>query len=167
MTGSGSGVRFGVDVGEVRVGLAMSDPDGVLAMPVATLARDPSDAATDLARLQAHVAAQPTAYLVVGLPRTLAGHEGTAARRARAYAALVAARVDPVPVRLVDERLTTVGSHRLLRDSGVPGGEHRGVVDQAAAVLILQSALDAERATGRQPGELVRGGRKPRAKGRR
>jgi putative Holliday junction resolvase len=68
---------------------------------------------------------------------------------------------------LVDERLTSVASHRLLHDSGRAERTHRAVVDQVAAVLILKSALEAERATGSQPGELVStGGRKPRTKGR-
>lgn len=160
------GVRFGIDVGEVRVGLAVSDPEGRLATPVATLARDRAETATDLEQLADRVGAQETAYVVVGLPLTLAGEHGPAARLARAYAARVAARVHPVPVRLVDERLTTVGSHRLLRESGVPGARHRRVVDQAAAVLILQSALDAERASGQAPGELVHPRRKPRTKER-
>ncbi len=163
----GAGVRFGIDVGEVRVGLAMSDPDGVLATPVATVARDGTGSEADIAEIADHVGAQATAYVVVGLPLTLAGSEGEAARLARTYAARVAARVSPVRVRLVDERLTTVDSHRILRDSAVPGPERRDVVDQAAAVLILQSALDAERATGRAPGELVHGRRKPRTKERR
>jgi putative Holliday junction resolvase len=79
----------------------------------------------------------------------------------------LAARVAPVPVRLVDERLTTVDAHRSLRDSGVDGRRQRAVVDQVAAVLILQVALDTERGSGRPPGELVRtDGRKPRTKDR-
>ena len=78
----------------------------------------------------------------------------------------VAARIAPVSVRLVDERLTTVDAHRALRGSGVEGRRHRAVVDQAAAVLILQAALDTERSTGRPPGEPATAGRrKPRTKG--
>ena len=103
--------------------------------------------------------------VVVGLPRSLSGGEGPAAAAARAYAAVVAARVAPVWVRLVDERLTSVDAHRTLRDSGVAGRRQRAVVDQAAAVLILQTALDTERSTGAPPGERVRPGRrKPRTK---
>jgi putative Holliday junction resolvase len=75
--------------------------------------------------------------------------------------------VSPVPVRLYDERLTTVDAHRSLRDSGVAGRRQRSKVDQAAAVLILQAALDIERASGKLPGELVRlDRRKPRTKDR-
>ena len=172
-----TGVRVGVDVGSVRVGLASSDPSGLLATPVRTVARGQSDAvvpgseidvATDIAEVAAFVADAEAIEVVVGLPRTLAGGEGPAAAEARQYARRLAVRVAPVPVRLVDERLTTVDAHRSLRESGVDGRRQRSVVDQAAAVLILQAALDAERSSGRPPGELVRpDGRKPRTKDRR
>jgi putative Holliday junction resolvase len=168
-----TGVRVGVDVGSVRVGLAASDPSGLLATPVRTVARDrseegSSESAADIAEVAAYVAEASALEVVVGLPRTLAGDEGPAAAEARQYARRLAARVAPVPVRLVDERLTTVDAHRSLRESGVAGRRQRAVVDQAAAVLILQAALDAERSSGRPPGELVRpDGRKPRTKDRR
>jgi putative holliday junction resolvase len=163
------GRRVGVDVGSVRVGVASSDPSALLATPVRTVARDPDDeAATDIRELAALVAELEAVEVVVGLPRTLVGAEGAAAQAARTYAGRLAARIAPVPVRLVDERLTTVDAHRNLRASGVEGRKHRSVVDQAAAVLILQAALDAERSSGRPPGELVSaGGRKPRTKDRR
>jgi putative Holliday junction resolvase len=169
-------VRVGVDVGSVRVGVAASDPSGLLATPVRTVARareGADDAGTgagspDLEEVAAIVAERGAIEVVVGLPRTLAGDEGAAAHTARTYAGRLAARVAPVPVRLVDERLTTVDAHRSLRDSGVDGRRQRAVVDQAAAVLILQVALDTERGSGRPPGELVRtDGRKPRTKDRR
>lgn len=166
-----TGVRVGVDVGSVRVGLAASDPSGLLATPVRTVARDVGDRAdvpADIAEVSAFVVESSALEVVVGLPRTLAGDEGPAAAQARQYAQRLAVRVAPVPVRLVDERLTTVDAHRSLRDSGVAGRRQRAVVDQAAAVLILQAALDAERSSGRPPGELVRpDGRKPRTKDRR
>ncbi len=162
-----SGVRIGVDVGSVRVGVAASDPSGLLATPVRTLARDTSATAADLAELGRLVAEVEALEVVVGLPRTLAGEEGPAAVEARQYARRLAVLVAPVAVRLVDERLTTVDAHRSLRESGVDGRRQRAVVDQAAAVLILQAALDAERSSGRPPGELVRpDGRKPRTKDR-
>lgn len=162
-----SGVRIGVDVGSVRVGVAASDPSGLLATPVRTLARDTSATAADLAELGRLVAEVEALEMVVGLPRTLAGEEGPAAVEARQYARRLAVLVAPVAVRLVDERLTTVDAHRSLRESGVDGRRQRAVVDQAAAVLILQAALDAERSSGRPPGELVRpDGRKPRTKDR-
>jgi putative Holliday junction resolvase len=146
----------------------VSDPDALLATPVRTVARDEAESERDLAEVVAIVAEHEATLVVVGLPRTLAGAEGPAAAAARTYAGRLAGRVAPVPVRLVDERLTTVDAHRSLRESGVDGRSQRAVVDQAAAVLILQSALDAERGSGRPPGELVRtDGRKPRTKDRR
>jgi putative holliday junction resolvase len=161
------GVRVGVDVGSVRVGVALCDPSGILATPLRTVRRDPSDPGTDLAEVASITVEHEAVEAVVGLPRTLAGAEGPAAAEARTYAGRLAVRIAPVPVRLVDERLTTVDAHRTLRESGVDGRRHRAVVDQAAAVLILQAALDAERSSGRPPGELVRAdGRKPRTKDR-
>jgi len=159
-----AGVRLGVDVGSVRVGLAASDPGGILATPIETIERDPGSG-TDHGVIAAEVLERHVLEVVVGLPRSLSGGEGPAARASRLYATALAARVWPTPVRLVDERLTTIDAHRLLRDSGVAGRDQRAVVDQAAAVLILQSALDAERASGLPPGELVpgRAGRKPRS----
>ena len=138
-----SGRRLGVDVGSVRVGLAMSDPDGVLATPLVTLDRD-EKAGTDLDRLAALVDEHEVVEVVVGLPRTLAGRDGPAAAAAAAYADEVRSRVD-VPVVLADERLTTVSAQRSLRERGVKGRKQRRVIDQVAAVGILQSFLDARR----------------------
>ena len=148
------GVRLGVDVGSVRVGVARSDPSGFLATPVETLQRDTSGG-RDLARIVELVREWDVLEIVVGLPRGLSGQEGAAAEAARRYAVDIARRVRPVPVRVVDERLSTVTAHRSLRDAGVKGRRHRPVVDQVAAVVILQSALDAERASGREPGPRV------------
>jgi putative Holliday junction resolvase len=146
------GVRIGVDVGSVRVGVASSDPAGVLATPVATLRRD-TRTGRDLDELRDIVAGREAVEVLVGLPRTLAGRDGAAAVKAREYAAAVAGRVAPVPVRLVDERFSTVEATRGLRAAGVKGRSMRGVIDAAAAVILLQAALDTERATGVPPGE--------------
>jgi putative Holliday junction resolvase len=160
-----AGVRIGVDVGSARVGVAASDPSGTFASPVETLRRD-LEGGQDLAALARLVAEREAVEVVVGLPRLLSGAEGEAARLAREYAAGLARLIAPTPVRLVDERLTTVAAHKRLRDSGVPGRGQRAVVDQAAAVLILQSALDTETASGKPPGELVSSTGKPRKKER-
>ncbi len=154
------GARLGVDVGEVRVGLATSDPDGLIATPVATLPRDPSGTA-DLDSIVEQARERSALEVVVGLPTSLNGTEGLAAQRARQYAAALSGVLGDITVRLWDERLTTVDAHRMLAASGVPGRQQRQSVDQAAAVLILQAALDAERSTGKPGGEVV-GGRKPR-----
>lgn len=142
--GSGRGRRLGVDVGAVRIGVAMSDPDGVLATPLRTVPRDPGDGGTDLNAIAALASEHEIVQIVVGLPRTLAGREGQAAGAAREFAAALATVVD-VPVVLSDERLTTVVATRQLRESGRRGRRQRAVVDQAAAVGILQGWLDATR----------------------
>jgi putative holliday junction resolvase len=103
------------------------------------------------------VAEREAVEVVVGLPRSLSGADGSAAKTARAYAAELAMRVAPVEVRLVDERLTTVEASRGLRRAGVAARDAKGVIDAAAAVVILQHALDMERSTGLRPGEPVAG----------
>lgn len=152
------GVRLGVDVGAVRVGLAASDPHGILATPVETLRRDTA-AGSDLDRIVREVVEREAIDVYVGLPRSLSGAEGRAAGVAREYAGQLLGRLRAsgvaVPVRLVDERLSTVAAHRSLRDAGMAGRKQRAVVDQAAAVVLLQAALDAERAAGGAVGEQV------------
>lgn len=131
--------------------MARSDPTGFLATPVETVRRGRGD----LGRIAAIVAEHEAVEVVLGLPRSLSGREGPAAVKTREFAARLARSVAPVPVRLVDERLTTVSAEAMLRDRGRKGTARRAVVDQAAAVLILQHALDTERATGTAPGEIV------------
>jgi putative Holliday junction resolvase len=154
------GVRLGVDVGAVRVGLARTDPSALVVTPVETLARDRAGG-RDVERIAQLVEESDALEVIVGLPRTLRGVEGSAAAAARQYATAIAQRVAPVGVRLVDERLSTISAHRTLREAGLRGRRHRPVVDQVAAVVILQSALDAERASGRPPGALVAPGPAP------
>ncbi|WP_435771066.1 Holliday junction resolvase RuvX [Nocardioides sp. SYSU DS0651] len=144
------GVRLGVDPGDARIGVARSDPSAVLATPVETVRRGKGD----LRRIHQIAAAEEAVEVVVGLPRSLSGGEGPAAAKTREFARRLARRVAPVPVRLVDERLTTVTAEAMLRDQR-KGAKRRAVVDQVAAVVILQQALDVERTTGRPPGELV------------
>jgi putative holliday junction resolvase len=136
------GVRLGVDVGTVRLGVAISDPRGVLATPVKTVARK-GTGGTDLDELAALVEEHEVVEVVVGLPRTLRGADGPAATAAREFADRLAAQIAPVPVVLVDERLTTVAADRILADRGIRGPGRRKVVDQVAAMAILQSRLDA------------------------
>jgi putative holliday junction resolvase len=147
------GVRLGVDPGDARIGIARSDPTGFLATPVETVRRGKDD----LRRIARLAAEHEAVEVVVGLPRSLSGGEGPAAVKTRAWAAALAAVVAPLQVRLVDERLTTLSAEAMLRDRGVKGRERRAVVDQAAAVVILQQALDTERATGTPPGEVIAG----------
>ena len=148
------GTRLGIDPGDARIGVARSDPSGFLATPVETVRRGKGDLAR-LRRIVAELAEETTVLeVVVGLPRSLGGGEGPAAAKVRDFAAQLAERV-PVPVRLVDERLSTVSAEAMLRDQGRKGSKRRAVVDQAAAVVILQHALDTERASGNPPGEIL------------
>lgn len=148
-----AGTRIGVDVGTVRIGVARSDPSGLLATPVETLRRTASD--DGVSAIAGLVAEHETIEVVVGLPRSLSGARGRAAEDVLAYATKLAQVVRPIPVRLVDERLTTVTAHQALHRSGRKGRSQRSVVDQVAAVLILQNALDTERSTGGPAGELI------------
>ena len=143
-------MRVGVDVGSVRVGVSTCDPAGILATPVQTLHRGRGD----LTALVELVAEREAVEVVVGLPTSLSGRPGPAAATAQAYAEQLAGRV-PVPVRMVDERFSTSAAQRGLHASGVDTRKGRRVLDQAAAVIILQSALDAERSTGSAPGRLI------------
>ena len=145
------GVRIGIDVGSVRIGVARTDPAAILAVPVETVSRGEGD----LARIAALVSEHGAVEVVVGLPLSMSGKPGPAAALAREFAVLLAPVVAPVPVRLVDERLSTVSATRDLRAAGRSSRTSRAVVDQAAAVVIVQYAVDRERATGRAPGTLV------------
>ncbi len=147
------GARLGVDVGSVRVGVARSDPDGLLATPLQTVPRDAANGA-DL-RIVAELTREMAAVeVVVGLPLSMDGTERAAAGTARAWATAFAAQID-IPVRLVDERLSTVDAQRSLRAAGRTTRGSRSVIDQQAAVVILQGALDAERRLGHAPGEVL------------
>ncbi|WP_102141076.1 Holliday junction resolvase RuvX [Mycobacterium hubeiense] len=147
----GRGRRLGIDVGSVRIGVATSDPDGILATPVETVRRDRSGG--HLRRLASLVDELAVVEVVVGLPRTLADRTGPSARDAIDLADALARRVAPVPVRLADERLTTVTAQRSLREAGVRAKSQRTMIDQVAAVGILQGWLDQRRAVMAAPGE--------------
>ncbi|MFT4231734.1 MAG: Holliday junction resolvase RuvX [Leucobacter sp.] len=151
-----SGVRIGVDVGRARVGVARSDPHGMLATPVETVPRDHGGDA-DLARI-AEIAAECEAVeAIVGLPLNLRGERTLSTEDAEAFAERLASRLGGagVAVRLVDERLSTVSAQGQLRQAGKKTKQSRSIIDQAAAVVILQHALDLERARGGAPGREV------------
>ncbi|WNM33962.1 Holliday junction resolvase RuvX [Streptomyces sp. Li-HN-5-11] len=147
------GRRLAIDVGDARIGVASCDPDGILATPVETVPGRDIPAAHR--RLRLLVEEYEPIEVVVGLPRSLKGGEGPAAVKVRAFAQELAKGIKPVPVRLVDERMTTVTASQGLRDSGVKAKKGRSVIDQAAAVIILQQALESERVSGKAPGEGV------------
>lgn len=152
------GTKLGVDVGTVRVGLAVCDPDGILASPLKTVSRD-AKKNSDIRVLVKHVMELQAVQVFVGLPRTMKGEERGSAQMAAEYAGLLAdallqAGLD-VPVSLVDERLTTVTAHRNLHEAGMSSKDHRKVVDQVAAAGILQHAIDMQKARGTDVGRRV------------
>jgi putative Holliday junction resolvase len=141
--GQRSGRVLGVDVGTVRVGLALSDPTGTLASPLETLRRAKNGA--DLDRLAALVVEHEVTEVVVGEPVHLSGASGASAQDAGNYAQELADRIPDVPVILIDERLSTVTAASHLREGGIDSRKQREVIDQAAAVVILQQFLDSRR----------------------
>ena len=143
------GVRLGIDVGTVRVGVAKCDPMGLLASPLATLSRESA-----LEELRTLVSEVEPIEIVVGLPLALSGRETASTEDAQTFAAQLAATMG-VPVRLVDERLSTVSASSLMRQGGKSAKKQRSSIDQAAAVIILQHLLDAERAQGSAPGTEI------------
>jgi putative Holliday junction resolvase len=143
------GVRLGIDVGKARVGIARSDPGGLLATPVETSPREHATARVlELAREFGAV------ELVVGLPLSLSGVETPSTQDARDFANELLVN-GSVPVRLVDERLSTVSAQGVLSSQGHSAKKQRAIVDQAAAVIILQHLLDSVQAQGRATGELL------------
>ncbi|MCW2719764.1 MAG: putative pre6S rRNA nuclease [Pseudonocardiales bacterium] len=139
----GRGRRLGIDVGSVRVGVALSDPDGIIATPLVTVPRD-VEHGSDVRTIAHLVAEHDVVQVVLGLPRTLANREGPAAEAARVFGEALTGAL-AVPVVYSDERLTTVVATQQLRSRGVKGRRQRAVVDQAAAVAILQGWLDSRR----------------------
>ncbi len=148
-----TGVRIGVDVGAVRIGVARSDPAGSLAVPVEVVARG----AGDLDRITALVGEYEALEVIVGLPLSMSGREGPAAVKVRAFVDALVVALAGTPVRLVDERLSTVAATRGMRAGGTSVAKGRQRVDAAAAAVIVQTALDRERATGAPAGDIVTG----------
>ena len=134
---------LGVDVGTVRVGLALSDLTGTLASPLATVRRAKNH--SDLDRVAALVVEHEVTEVVVGEPVHLSGASGASAQDAADYAQELADRIPDVPVILIDERLSTVTAASHLREGGIDSRKQRAVIDQAAAVVILQQFLDSRR----------------------
>ena len=147
------GIRIGIDVGRARIGVARSDPDGLLATPVETVARDPEGDA-DVRRILELAGEAEALELVVGHPLNLRGEATPATDDAVAFARRLDA-AGPIPVRLVDERLSTVSAAGQLRAAGRTSRTSRAAIDQASAVVILQHAIDSERAAGRPAGRPI------------
>jgi putative holliday junction resolvase len=162
------GIKLGVDVGTVRVGVAICDRDEILATPLKTLDRN-AKKNSDVRVLAALAADRGAVQIFVGLPRTMKGEEHASARMATEYAQLLADELDrtglDVPVHLVDERLSTVTAHRNLHEAGMSSKNHRKVVDQVAAAGILQHAIDMQKARGMDVGSRVSAPPRPQPSG--
>ncbi|WP_350352288.1 Holliday junction resolvase RuvX [Microbacterium sp. A8/3-1] len=150
MSGFRRGVRLGIDVGRARVGVARSDPDGMLAVPVETVPRN--DLSID--RILQIAEEYDLLEFVVGLPVNMQGADTPSTTDAREFAAALQ-QLSGVPVRLVDERLSTVTAHAALRSSGRSQKKSRSIVDQVAAVVLLQQAIDTEKSTGNPAGATI------------
>lgn len=144
------GTRLGIDVGTVRIGVARSDPHAILATPVGTVLRG-DDAVANVAKILRDIEA---IEVVVGLPLALSGSRTASTQDAVSFAGQLASATD-TPVRLVDERLSTVSAQQALHSTGRNTRTSRPVIDQVAATIILQHALDVERLSGNPPGELL------------
>ena len=147
-----SGVRVACDVGSVRIGLARSDALGILAVPLPAVPAGPDAVAEVLSVLDEWQAIE----LYVGLPLHLSGAEGPSAEAARLWASEVGERT-ATPIRLIDERLSTVQAQRGLHAGGRSTRQSRAVIDSASAVVVLQAALDQEQSTGRAAGQPLTG----------
>lgn len=149
------GVRLGIDVGKARVGVARCDREGLLAVPVETVPR--SDAAP--ARILALAEEYGAIELVLGLPVALSGNETSSTADAREFAEQLVA--GGIPIRFVDERLSTVSANATLRTVGRSQRSSRSIVDQVAAVVLLQQAIDVEKSTGSPAGHTLPSSQEP------
>ena len=149
------GVRLGIDVGTVRIGVARTDPGGLLALPVETVHRAPDG--SEIERIVALALEYAAFEIILGLPRHLKGNEGVSAKAARKYGKRLKKLLPKVRVALVDERLSSNQAHDRLRAAGRSERSHRDVVDQVAAQIILEHALEMERIGACPPGEELFG----------
>lgn len=152
-----SGVRLGVDVGKARVGVARTDPAGILAVPVETIQRstDAEPTRGELDRVCQIASEWDAIEVYVGLPLNLRGEHTASTEDAIVFARQLQERLSDVEVRLIDERLSTVSASRALYTSGLDSRRQRAVIDQQAAVVLLEQALDIERTSGAHPGTAL------------
>ena len=144
-----TGVRVGIDVGTVRIGISRSDRDGLLATPYETVNR--AEDSSDYVQIAALIEEASAREIIVGLPLSLSGAPTASTNDAIAFAEQLSSVVS-VPIRMVDERLSTVSAARALHVNGKSTRKSRSIIDQTAATVILQHALDSERLTGAEPG---------------
>lgn len=138
---------LGIDLGEARIGVAVSDELGMLAHPVETIVV--KETADPLGRVVQLATEKDVGHVIIGLPKNMDGTTGAAAEKVRAFADKLREKLT-CPVRLWDERLTTVAAQRYLHDAGRNAKQSRAVIDQVAAQIILQGWLDSQAALGPQ-----------------
>ena len=136
---SGPHPALGIDHGDARIGIAATDPLGILAHPVETIDVRTTD---PLERIATLAARRQVRTLVVGLPVRIDGSEGSAAEKVRAFAAKLAARLPDLPLEFIDEAYTTMTASSKLREAGRKARQQKGVIDQAAAVEILEAWMN-------------------------
>lgn len=157
------GARLAIDVGMARVGVAISDPDGILASPVDTFKRDksvgyaiggkiPAVLPTDIAAIAEVIEERFVVVVYIGLPQQLSGAKGQSVNMALTYAHLLSKVSPDVEIRMIDERLTSVSAHQALHASGRSSKNHRSVIDQVAAVIMLETAMETEKRQGNRAG---------------
>jgi putative holliday junction resolvase len=130
---------LGLDVGDKRIGVAISDPMGILASPFTVIERQGDQ--SDIDAIVKVVGEQKVAKIIVGLPKSMDGHIGSQAEKVRSFAGLLRQR-SPAPVEFRDERLTTVSAKRMMRESSARKVRSKGEYDAVAAAIILQGYLD-------------------------
>jgi len=131
-----------VDLGEQRIGLALSDPTGNIAGGLRTIRRGLRD--EEMAAINAVIAKEDVARVIVGMPLSMSGQPGVQAELTRRWVDVLQQSI-AVPVEVLDERLTSVQAHRSLDSMGVKRRQHRQHVDEIAATLLLQGYLDGQR----------------------
>jgi putative Holliday junction resolvase len=147
-----TGVRLGIDLGSVRVGIAKCDPQGILASPLRV---EPfTDNATVISAIVSLAHEYECLELVLGFPVNLAGDEALSAQVVRKFGEELAAAT-AIPVRLIDERMTTAAARKQLQAAGYSTRTDKHLIDAAAAVILLEDALEAERRQGHPIGEVV------------
>jgi putative Holliday junction resolvase len=135
------GRRIAFDYGDVRIGVAVSDPDSILSSPLTTLKATDKRLIQQISQMLSDI--EPVA-IYVGRPALLSGNDGLATEKAAEFVALLSA-ITQVPIEMIDERLSTISAARNLRDAGRNAKDSKSAIDMAAAVAILEFALDIEK----------------------
>jgi putative Holliday junction resolvase len=135
------GRRIAFDYGDVRIGVAVSDPDSILSSPLATLKATDKNLIEQISEIFSEI--EPVA-IYVGRPALLSGNDGYATEKAKEFVALLAT-ITIAPIQLIDERMSTISAARSLREAGLNAKDSKNAIDMAAAVAILDFAIEIEK----------------------